>query len=360
MTNIPEERWRPLLDALVDEIAPADPAWREAFLSVPRHVFVPGFHDERNPPAWIGSDDPAWLPGVYADQSLVTQLRRHPDDPENWWPTSSSSRPSLMLSMLEALDVADGMRVLEIGTGTGYNAALLGARLGDRHVVSVDIDPELVETARGRLAFLGHHPVLVAADGREGCPGEAPYDRVIATHSVERVPYTWVSQTRPGGVILVDIRSVGNTHIGHIARLTVDDDGTASGDFGHAEPGCFMPARSDAATPNRRFPPAMDLRDAITRVSDLDGAVLGDPDMAWALWLAAPDIGFVRMGQRTLLFTSDGSWALAEEGRVRTAGTRDLWAAAENAHAEWESAGRPAIGDHTITVTPEGQRITPA
>jgi protein-L-isoaspartate O-methyltransferase len=69
--------------------------------------------------------------------------------------TSSSTLPSLVLEMLEELDVAEGHRVLEIGTGSGYNAALLCQRLGSELVTSVDIDPELVDLARERLAANG-------------------------------------------------------------------------------------------------------------------------------------------------------------------------------------------------------------
>ncbi|KUP96025.1 hypothetical protein AC529_14355 [Thermobifida cellulosilytica TB100] len=348
-----------LADALPREVL-ADPEWRRAFLTVPRHVFVPGFYtDDRPRPKWVGLDDPAWLPRVYSDASLVTQIRRHPDDPHNWWPTSSSTRPSLMLAMLHALDVADGMRVLELGTGTGYNAALLAARLGDSAVVSVDIDPALVAAARARLARLDLHPHLAVADSAGGHRARAPYDRVIATHSVEQVPYTWVEQTRPGGVILVDVRSVGNAAVGRIARLTVHADGTATGDFRAIAGGSFMPARREVAVPDRRLLPSRDLRDATSRPSDLGGSALDDPNLAFALWAALPDVTVASLGTQTLLFTPDGSWASAprDPGRVQIAGTRDLWRSVEETHASWTAAGRPSVEDHTITVTKHGQRI---
>lgn len=73
--------------------------------------------------------------------------------------------------MLEALDIQEGQRILEIGTDTGYNAALLGHRLGDDNVFSVDIDPELIDTARRRLADIGRHPHLAAGNGAEGWRG---------------------------------------------------------------------------------------------------------------------------------------------------------------------------------------------
>ena len=89
--------------------------------------------------------------------------------------------------MLEALEVTDGCRVLEIGTGSGYNAALLCERLGSEHVTSVHIDPDLVALARERLAANGYTPTL-AADGADGYPRSALYDRIIATCSVPAIP----------------------------------------------------------------------------------------------------------------------------------------------------------------------------
>jgi protein-L-isoaspartate O-methyltransferase len=89
-----------------------------------------------------------------------------------------------MARVLEDLELADGMRVLEVGTGTGYNAALLSHRLGAQHVHSVDIHPCLIAAARNRLANLGYHPRLAAVDGTAGWPDHAPYDRIIATCSV--------------------------------------------------------------------------------------------------------------------------------------------------------------------------------
>jgi len=164
-----------------------DPVWREAFTAVPRHLFVPYYYVatargyERR---WGEHPDPGareeWLRGAYADVPLASRLR----DGEL---VSSSSQPSLMARMLAALRIEDGNRVLEIGAGTGYNAALIAHRLGDDGLVTtVDLDPEITESARRHLAAAGHHPAVVTGDGARGVPERAPYDRIIATCADER------------------------------------------------------------------------------------------------------------------------------------------------------------------------------
>jgi len=156
---------------------------RQAFLTVARSHFVPVYYVQDNPGEW-SRHDAADI--VYQDQVLVTKVN------EKGHPCSSSSMPSIMAAMLEALDVQEGHRVLEVGTGTGYNAALLGALVGPcGQVVSVDIDHELVVQASARLAEAGYSWVqTVGADGLEGYPSAAPYDRIIITGGYSRLPGT--------------------------------------------------------------------------------------------------------------------------------------------------------------------------
>lgn len=124
------------LAALVDDLqatgALTDPRWRDAFLQVPRHLFIPDpiwADDGARADGWmvpVGRDDPYWWENVYADYALPTQVDDGTPagtDGRGRYTTSSASQPSLVARMLEALHVTDGMRVLEIGTATGYNAA---------------------------------------------------------------------------------------------------------------------------------------------------------------------------------------------------------------------------------------------
>jgi protein-L-isoaspartate O-methyltransferase len=181
-----------------------------------------------------------WLHEVYRDVVLnVLWDEQHP------LVNSTSSMPSKMAQMLEALDGDAGHRVLEIGTGTGYNAALLCERLGSDRVTTVDIDAGLVEAARERLATAGYSPTVAAADGFHGHPGNAPYDRVIATCQTRDVPAAWIDQCRPGGLVLAMLPCA-------MARLRVTADGSAEGRFHPASFG-FMSMRALAvATPGGR------------------------------------------------------------------------------------------------------------
>ncbi|MET8976223.1 methyltransferase domain-containing protein [Streptomyces sp. NPDC004539] len=209
--------------------------WREAFLAVPRHLFVPYYYvagagGYRR--LWAEDPDPAvrerWARGVYEDVPLAIRVR----DGEL---VSSSSQPSLMALMLGALGVREGERVLEIGAGSGYNAGLLAYRLGDRGVVSVDLEPEIVESARRHLAGAGFRPRVVVGDGARGVPEGAPYDRVVATCGVGSVPEAWVRQCRVGGRVLVPVAT-------GLVLLRVVGEGWAEGRFLRT-PAYFVPLR---------------------------------------------------------------------------------------------------------------------
>ncbi|WP_165975743.1 methyltransferase domain-containing protein [Actinomadura rubrisoli] len=219
--------------------------WREALLAVPRHLFVPdvayvspdesdGYVIDRN------TNPGEWLVAAYLDEAIITQV----DDgatpiteagAENTRFTSSASAPSTVIAFLSLLGARKGHNVLEIGTGTGWTAALLAAVVGDHNVTSVEIDPEVARQAAERTLSAGYTPQLVAADGAEGFPGNAPYDRVHVTCGIEEIPPEWLAQTRPGGIIVAPYRK-------ELASIVVHEDGdyTVKG-YGRAR---FMMLRS--------------------------------------------------------------------------------------------------------------------
>jgi protein-L-isoaspartate(D-aspartate) O-methyltransferase len=162
----------------------------EAMLAVPRHLFVPGVEPE----------------AAYRDEPIVTKR-----DAEGR-PISSSSQPAIMATMLGQLGVEPGHRVLEIGAGTGYNAALLAHLAGPGgRVVALDIDEDTVEQARRHLDAAGVTGVeVLCRDGAGGHPALAPYDRLIATVGVWDLAPAWLAQLGPGGRLVapLDLRGV--------------------------------------------------------------------------------------------------------------------------------------------------------
>jgi methyltransferase of ATP-grasp peptide maturase system len=359
-----------LVEYLTNTGALRSDRWREAFGRVPRHVFVPRLFLDRDSNGHfvpLDGDRPEcreeWLRAVYSDDTLFTQL----DGDDRAWktasaegsvtglPTSSSSQPSLMAMMLEALDIDDGQRVLEIGTGTGYNAALMCEALGSGHVASIDIDAGLVKSARERLADLAYTPALDATDGAKGFAEGAPYDRVIATCSLPSVPAAWVAQTRPGGRILVNLhRPLGG---GALVLLTATNEAHASGKF-LPEYGGFMPTRTYAARSALELLAGVDRDEGTTRETVVTFDVLDGPfAMFAALRVPAQRLGIVPEDgpEQNWLLASDGSWTCytvtADDTPVVTqAGEMRLWDMVESAHAEWEKLGKPPREGFGLTV----------
>jgi methyltransferase of ATP-grasp peptide maturase system len=394
--------------------------WRDAVLAVPRHPFLPRFYRDREdgvrePVTREGLGDAAWLDLVYSDETWVTQV----DDGDDLWSdsprpqdgasTCSSTMPSLVVGMLEALDVEDGHRVLEIGTGTGYSTALLCHRLGSDRVVSVEYDPGLSRRAGSALAALGYHPTLAVGDGGDGWPASAPYDRVVGTCSFTHVPYAWVAQTRPGG--LVEAILGGSITGGPPVVLKVHHDGTASGMLG-ASMLWFMRSR-----PQRRPPmpePIVPMREpAREHPADVDPAVLANRTcrflLQWRIpgltvhsslrspsgealfrtrdldgWVAvyADGDGAVRVRQAD---PADSVWADLDDSDLDPAYVRRVcayastrrrerecvgavgggdgiggapWPVVEDTARTWNRLGRPGLDRFRLTVTPDEQALT--
>jgi protein-L-isoaspartate(D-aspartate) O-methyltransferase len=161
-----------------------------AFLDMPREAFLPE-HVERH-----------GVPAVYRDEAIVTRR-----DPATGLPLSSSSQPAIMARMLEMLDVEPGQRVLEIGAGTGYNAALLARLVGPAgSVTTVELDREVAAGARDGLLATRSPVHVIVADGRLGAPDAAPLDRIVVTASTRSVPRAWFDQLVPGGLLVVPLR----------------------------------------------------------------------------------------------------------------------------------------------------------
>ncbi|MEV7782119.1 ATP-grasp peptide maturase system methyltransferase [Kitasatospora sp. NPDC088351] len=358
--------------ALADRLAAGghltSPRLRSAVESVPRELFLhPGVFLPTGDGLWkpatpLGTDPAQWGRIAYRDESLVTQLDGHltADQvaaPVRGFPTSSSTLPATVVGMIEALDLEDGHQVLEIGTGTGYSGALLCHRLGEDNVTTVEVDPGVAGRADAALEEAGYSTWTVTGDGLLGHPRRAPYDRVIATCAVRRIPYTWIRQTRPGGTVLA---TVGSWSYGTgLAKVTVNDDGTAEGRIiGRSS---FMPARAQAVTPLSGDLSARAAYTDTERSTSLDPKLLDEWMPAFLTQLAAPGTQLQRAvdgeGRQTVyLFDTDRESfaALTEDGEgwtVRQGGPAALWDSVERTLTAWHDAGRPDITAVRLQIT---------
>ncbi|MFE7120946.1 methyltransferase domain-containing protein [Streptomyces sp. NPDC057654] len=364
--------WAEAASVLADEVTADAPDWREAVSNTPRHVLVPRWW-RRIPNSatqeWelvnLPEGSPQRLRAVYSNETLVTRVgplhadHAKPERRGSGDPTSSSTLPGLIVSMAERLGAGPGDRVLDVGTGSGYSAALFGYRFGDANVTSVDVDPYLVGAARDRLAGFGRKPCAAAIDATGELPDTA-YDRIMATVSVRPVPASWLRALRPGGRL---VTTVAGTAL--LIAADMGEDGVARGAV-QPDPATFMEARRQAD-----YPPKLDEVFAGARVREGDEvrASYGPiPDLwrEWALrYLFELDTPGVETraaaygdGRRIVwLLAADGSWARAEDSTrplIHQGGPRRLWDALEGVSRRWEENGRFPLRAMRAELSAEG------
>jgi methyltransferase of ATP-grasp peptide maturase system len=368
-------------EADADTGLPVHPAWLAAARNVPRHPFVPGFYLPADEPDAHGLtvwepvtsqlDYGRWLAASYSDTTLITQF----DGEETDWerpavrhggaPTSSSTLPSLVLRMWSDAEVSEGHTVLEIGTGTGYSTALACERLGSSHVTSVEVDSVRLRGAADALYGCGYTPTLARADGLYGYWPEAWFDRIVAACSFRTVPPALLSQTRPGGKILLPLS--GWLHGNARVLLTVAGDGTAEG---HLLPGTvsFMPARTHAApaygnpadwAAGLHEEQSRSARHAPERLTAVTEEAF---HLRFLAQSAVPDAQMVTIGGVLhLIDVASGSAAtLTPDGgawSVREGGPLKLWSGIEDFIDAFDAAGGPGPETYTLRVDGDGQRV---
>lgn len=247
-----ERAHRQLIDRLIARGSLWSPALIAAFRTTPRHYFLDRiFALDRRTGFWR---EVAVLPLrrlslrlAYSDRALTTRLSAAP---AGRVPValSSSSQPSLMAQMLEDLRLRPGLRLLEIGAGTGYNAALMARAAGP--VISLDVDGRVVAEAEQHLKRFPDRPVeFVTGDGRSGWPAAAPYHRIIVTAASPDLEPAWLAQSAAGGIVQAPLSLAPG--LAYLAQGSVTE-GVFDGRL--TRPAYFIALRSEEETSEERSP----------------------------------------------------------------------------------------------------------
>lgn len=357
------------------------PGWLPSFQAVPRQQFIPDTvwvpEMDYLKPVYRAMNPDHWLALASGDESVITQVDDgHPVGPGDAGnvPTSSASMPLMVTQMLKHLDVHGGERVLEIGTGTGWNAALLAHRLGADRVTTVEIDHAIALRARKALSDAGFGDVVtVVNNGTKGHPEMAPYHRVISTAACHTVPYAWVEQTCPGGRI---VTPWGGEWLNFgLLTLTVHNNGTAAGFL--VGTSNFMRLRDQRFVRRPVRPTDEEEEQAGVSETELHPADVLNTDHAMGAIIALtvsmkncrtsytePENDPDGDGVLWVIDHSTDSWARLEHRpgepgpyKVRQFGPRRLWDEVEEAHQWWVDKGKPGADRWLFTVTPLGQQI---
>jgi protein-L-isoaspartate(D-aspartate) O-methyltransferase len=341
-----------------------------AFESVPRHLFLPGLP----------------LDEAYADEAITTKRI-------DSIAVSSSSQPAIMAEMLEQLQPLPGQSVLEIGAGSGYNAALMSRLVGPRgSVVSVDIDPDLVAGAASHLRAAGCGNVeVVRGDGGFGHPRRSPYDRIIVTAASTDIPQAWREQLKPGGRLVLPLVLAGGAEA---SVAFVQKAGWL--ESASLVPCGFMPLRGAFASVPRR----QTLGEGVSLFGDQPDLVAKEVVQGWLAasgsrleldleapldalsnrfrpWLALNDPNHVVLVQESsadreakrygyfcgvllpaglalLTPTDDGKASIRWFGPVQDAAQR-----LRDRLRQWDASGRPGLEEVSIRSYPRGQAPAP-
>lgn len=363
--------WKDHALDLADRVTHRTSRWHGPVSSTPRHLFVPQWW-EYDGGKWTLREpltDTDWYLAAYGDRSLITRVgalhadRADSDAHPVGRPTSSATLPSLVVRMLDYARIDDGDELLDVGTGSGYGAALAAQGLSDAAVTSVDVDPYLVEAARERLDMAGLHPAVEVVDATGPLPARrGKFDRIVATVAVRSIPESWLAALCVGGRL---VTTIAGTSL--LVTAEKREDGSAVGRVEWDRAG-FMHARHGDDYP----PGAAGL---LATAHDMDGEDVTtspypvvDVANAWdldsMLGITAPGIehSYRENGERrtAVMAHADGSWARAvtgDDGRtvVHQGGPRRLWEILDGLRAYWLQHGELPVRGARVLITPEGQ-----
>lgn len=309
----------------------ADAGILSAFAAVPRHLFVDSWF-EHSPAGWVlrHAEGERSLAAIYSNRALVLDVK-------DGLPVSSTSQPSLIGSVLRALDVRPGMNILEIGCGVGYSTALLSRLVGSEgQVTAVDVDARLVERAREVHRRLGFPTRFASGDGYNGFKEAAPFDRIVVYTGLADVSPVWLQQLGESGFVLAPI-----DHCVDTPYLRIRPDGTGAAVMWAG----FIPARGQLGWSKSRPSPWSGVRlPAVGTVPVLEETWQVDSRSFW-FFLTFRERRLARLLNYSLV--SNSSYVSWDDTHARAFGdaaeARSLLAEVKALVTDFEKAGAPSL-----------------
>jgi protein-L-isoaspartate(D-aspartate) O-methyltransferase len=363
---------RRLVDVMRQQGTYLTPALQAAFLAIPRHSFLDHYYQQGEGFSWERIDAPpqdaalkawqVWYEAIYQDEALVVQID------QRGRPLSSSSTPSVMAQMLESLEVSAGQTVLEIGTGTGYHAALLAHIVGVTDLVTtIEVNSTLASRAQQRLdEVLGKGIHVIIGDGLTWAGNARAFDRIIATGSFAHIPKTWIQALAVDGILVMEWRGA---FTGALIQMHKQVDGRLSGRIVPGWNASFMPLHPpDAATAHSPLftdQPIVE-RANVTGETFSPGLFI-HPGLALWLQCAYPHLTLRRQYARDTnaltLYLIDvehrTSLAMQEQESdnwtIVVYGSYPLWIQVSTIVQQWQALGRPMPDAYTLHVDDQGQ-----
>ena len=352
---------RATVERYVDELKAAGAigptAVERAFRTVQRHRLLETFYHRDSEGFRTVEHDPGrprrdHLALIYADTALATRRI-------GGLPASSTSQASLVAKMLELLDLSEGLKVLEVGAGTGYNGALLAEIVGDqRLVITVDVLENVVDQTRRLLADAGYPRIQVLLrDGFEGVPEQAPFDRIVATVGCSDLSPHWAEQLADDGAMLVPLQHAS----GHPLVLARKDGAALRGRM-VLRTG-FIPARGplhieDMWSLGVRVAHPAELvhehddrpRFAARRPDEPMG--ITDDETDFLFFLGLQDRRACHAPQGPALSAGPDGWAALAPDGIWWWKDASLARELDRRYREWDALGRPALEDYQISFRP--------
>ena len=374
----PDSRSRVLAQRLVENLKAKgvlnSPVVESAMLNIPRHPFIEDAFIQDELGRWkshhMNYKNSADLEIAYDDSPIVLELR-------NYFPSACFSTPEVVSQMLEALELKEGLKILEIGTGTGYTAALMATIVDDQSLVhSVEIDSSLTQSAKKHLETIGLRNInVVHADGWHGYEREAHYDRIIVHSSAEFVPSSWQEQLAPGG-LLVMIRKANNTQV--LLKLRKDDKQLTGSPVGFTY---FPPLKHKEDEPHPVFelfrgpislpdpvplPVAQDDVEAFRLLEDRDFLFclnLEEPQLTFIPALQIPLIPYLAVHRPVILDVSSGEnlfgppYEDVKGEPTDMYGESSILAGLLKAYRVWNELAHPKLSDFRFTAVAPGDTV---